>query len=95
MHTGLFARDADPDWYSVTIPAGQVVTIEQTYNPVKDQLGIDRHNDNLACGPFDIDYQVFGGGGLNTQVFPNTLGAPQTIYFRCYVVERRLQLVTT
>ena len=47
MHTGLFARDADPDWYSVTIPAGQVVTIEQTYNPVKD-MGIDRHNDNLG-----------------------------------------------
>jgi hypothetical protein len=86
MHTGLFARDADPDWYSVTIPAGQLLTIEQTYNPAKE-MGIDRYNDTLGCGPFDIDLQAAYGFGLNTQVFPNTLGAPQTVYFRCYLTD--------
>ncbi len=86
VHTGLFVRDADPDWYAVTIPAGQVVTIEQTYT-LPDQLGIDRYLDTTLCGPFDTDQQASYGGGLNTQVFPNTLGAPYTIYFRCYMAE--------
>ena len=81
-HTGLFMRDADSDWCVVMIPAGQVLTIVQTYSPVV-AMGIDCFNDNLSC--VWPDMQVAFGGGLNTQVLPNTLGAPVTVYLKCYM----------
>ena len=80
-HTGLFIATADLDYYEITIPAGDVVTVTQTYNPAVE-LYIDLHDDP-SCTTF-----VAGAGwnaGLNTFSYANSTGAPQTVYLECQI----------
>lgn len=82
LHTGLFMRTGDEDYYSVTVPAGHFLTIDQTY-AFGNEMGIDLYTDPLCTA---ITQQAGWGGGLNTQVYANTLGAPVTIYYHCYMI---------
>ena len=80
-HTGLFIASADLDYYEITVAAGDIVTIDQTYVPGAE-LYMDLHTDP-SCTTF-----VSSAGwnlGFNTLTWANSTGASATVYLACQI----------
>ncbi|MCA8980844.1 MAG: hypothetical protein KDC14_12525, partial [Planctomycetes bacterium] len=80
-HTGLFVASADLDYYEITVAAGDMVTIDQTY-VVGAELYMDLYSD-----PSCTTYETGAGWGLgfNTLTWANSTGAPATVYLACQI----------
>jgi hypothetical protein len=78
-HTGLYLATSDLDYYAISVPAGDQVTIDQTYVP-----GVDLFFD-LFSDPSCTTYEdgAGWGGGLNSVTWANSTGGPVTLYMAC------------
>ncbi len=82
-HTGLFASETDHDYYTISVPAGEILTVDVTY--VSGANGdIDMYVfDDLACtNQVDVNFS-FGGAGQVT--WSNATGATATAVLSCRV----------
>ena len=76
-HAGLFASETDPDFYTVNVPAGEILTVDVTYvSGINGDVDL-RIYDDLACTN-QVD-SVFPGAGTGQVSWSNTTGAVATV----------------
>ncbi len=79
-HTGLFTSSADEDYYLVTVPTGDILTVDVTYvSGVNADIDLELFDD-LACAN-QVDFS-FSFGGTGTVEWSNSTGAAATVVLR-------------
>ncbi len=79
-HAGLFTSTADEDYYLVTVPAGEILTVDVTYiSGVNADVDLELFDD-LACTN-QVDFS-FSFGGTGTVEWVNATGAAATVVLR-------------
>ena len=62
-HFGLFASETDADFYTVTVPAGEVLTVDVTYvSGVNGDVDLFLYDDTACLSQVDANFS-FGGTG--------------------------------
>ena len=77
-HAGLFTSVSDEDYYLVTVPAGEILTVDTTYSGLTD-IDLELFDD-LACTN-QVDFS-FSFGGTGQVEWGNASAAPATVVLR-------------
>ncbi|MCA9000599.1 MAG: hypothetical protein KDB61_01655, partial [Planctomycetes bacterium] len=72
VHTGLFVRDTDPDFYEITIPANDELRVDL----LNSSYNVDFNVYNASCGLVTTD--------TGNVFYRNMTGAPETIILEVY-----------
>jgi len=78
--TGLFTSISDEDYYLISVPAGDALTVDETYAGIVD-VDMDLYDD-LSCANLVSGAAGYAGTGQVT--WTNTTGAAATVVLRVY-----------
>ena len=82
MNAGLFVSDTDADYYLITVPANDTLTVDVAYATANADVDL-RLYDDLACSN-QVD-TIFPGGGTGQVTDTNTSGAVATYVLKAEV----------
>ena len=82
-HAGLFVSEADHDYYAVSVPTGEILTVDVSYvSGVNGDVDLYVYDDPACTNQVDV---VFSFGGTGQVSWSNTTGAAATAYLSARV----------
>ncbi len=75
----LFVSDVDEDYYSISVPAGNILSVDVSYSTANADVDLELFDD-LACAN-QVDFS-FSAGGAGNATWNNTTGAAVTAILR-------------